>query len=158
MQWFGRYSPNTHKLWYGKREHNYQNFLLQYRKSQLVERLAPIRFQSQQCIIIHHTHNESLEWSSCSGLTATVLLLTRFGMRRGNTTNTIFLIQHLKSQLVEILAPIRFQSKQCIIIHHTHNESLEWSSCSGLAVTFTLLSHFGMRKGNTTSTISPSGT
>eukprot|EP00956_Cyclotella_meneghiniana_P021887 scaffold40578_cov72-Cyclotella_meneghiniana.AAC.1 len=60
--------------------HNYRNFLLPYLKSQLVEMLTPIRFQSQQCIIIHHTHNESLEWSRCSGLAVTVPILTHFGI------------------------------------------------------------------------------
>ena len=57
-----------------------------------------------------------------------------------------------------MLALIRFQSQQCIIIHHTHNESLEWSRCSGLAVTVPILTNFSMRIGNTSTTISSSST
>ena len=89
LQWFGLYGPNTHTLWYEKREHNYRNFLLQLLKSQLVEMLASFRSQSHQFIIIHNTHNESLEWSSCSGFDITVTILTNFGMKRGNTTTAV---------------------------------------------------------------------
>ena len=48
-----------------------------------------IRFQSQQqLIIIHYTHSESLELSSCSNLGVVLQLLTDFGKKSGDRIAT----------------------------------------------------------------------
>ena len=47
--------------------------------------LQSVGFQSQQCIIIYHTHNETLEWSSCSGLVVMVPVITDFGLESRET-------------------------------------------------------------------------
>ena len=63
------------------------------------------------------------------------------------TITPLSLNQHLKSQLVETLPLVRFQSQQCIIIHHTHNEQLVWSRCSGLGIMVQALTYFGLMSG-----------
>eukprot|EP00956_Cyclotella_meneghiniana_P045299 scaffold362357_cov182-Cyclotella_meneghiniana.AAC.1 len=47
-----------------------------------------------------------------------------------------------------------FQSGQCIIIHHTDNESLELSSSSGWGVMVQLLAYFGMKGWDRYATLS----
>eukprot|EP00956_Cyclotella_meneghiniana_P011902 scaffold16743_cov76-Cyclotella_meneghiniana.AAC.1 len=88
LQWFGRYGVSAHRLWYEKGRRDRHFFPLECLKSQLVEMFSLVRFQSQQFIIIHHTHKESLEWSSCSGLGVMVSVLTDFGMKRGDEIAT----------------------------------------------------------------------
>eukprot|EP00956_Cyclotella_meneghiniana_P024246 scaffold48464_cov58-Cyclotella_meneghiniana.AAC.1 len=63
-----------------------------------------------------------------------------------------------ESRLVEMLPVDGFQSGQCIIIHHTHNESLEWSSSSGWGVMVQLLAYFGMKGWNRCATLSTANT
>ena len=89
LKWLGRYGPIACILWYERLGQICHFVHCQHRKSRLVEMLPVDGFQSGQCIIIHHTHNESLEWSRCSGLAVTVPILTNFSMRIGNTTTTI---------------------------------------------------------------------
>ena len=131
LKWLGRYGPIACILWYERLGQISRLFHCQHRKSRFVEMLPVDRFQSTQCIIIHHTHNESLEWSSSSGWVyyrpvACILWYERLGQ-----ICHFVHCQHRKSRLVEMLPVDGFQSGQCIIIHHTHNESLEWSSSSG---------------------------
>ena len=70
------------------------------------------------------------------------------------TQMTLCPCQHLKCQPVQMLPLVRFQSQQCIIIHHTHNDLLEWSGCSGLGVMDSVLTYFGGKSGDTNDTLS----
>ena len=46
------------------------------------------------------------------------------------TSSQFFLHPRLKSQLVETIVDNGVQSEDFYTIHYTHNETLEWSSCS----------------------------
>ena len=82
LKWLGRYGPVACILWYERLGQLGRLFHCQHLKSELVVEMLPVdKFQSRQCIIIHHTHNESLEWSSSSGLGIMVQLLAYFGMK-----------------------------------------------------------------------------
>ena len=81
LKWFGHYGPIACILWYERMGQICHCVHCQHHKSELVEMLPVDRFQSRQCIIIHHTHNESLEWSSSSGWGVMVQLLAYFGMK-----------------------------------------------------------------------------
>ena len=62
------------------------------------------------------------------------------------------------SLLLVMIPLVRFHSKQCIIIYHTHNESaLEWSSCSGWGIMASVFTEIMMMKrDNQNDALSPS--
>ena len=194
--------------------------------------------------MIYHTHNETLEWSSCSGLGIMVpVVLPYLGVKSGDkcshsitadtskvswmrwfhlfNSNLISASslqcfghydpsarilgcekwgqgeplchrQHIKSQLEEMvplvqlrciylktyrdMSPrqdiflpdisrhmqnmatyatchdkdrynlvVQFQSHQCIIIYHSHNETLERSSCTGLGIMYPVWAYLGVK-------------
>eukprot|EP00956_Cyclotella_meneghiniana_P022268 scaffold41865_cov45-Cyclotella_meneghiniana.AAC.1 len=90
-------------------------------KSQHVQTIVDNEFHSQPCLTIHHTHNETLEQSSCCamGMKSRQLLLPH---------------RSLKSQHVQTIVDNEFHSQPCLTIHHTLNKTLEQSSYCAMGV------------------------
>ena len=89
-------------------------------KDIILEMLPLVRFQSQQCIIIHHTHNESLEWSSCSGFSVMVPLLADYVEKSGE--RILLCPSHTNTPPnlpLEMVPLVRLQDQQCIVHHHS---------------------------------------
>ena len=124
LKWLGRYGQVACILWYERLGQICHFVHCQHRKSRLVEMLPVDGFQSGQCIIIHHTHNESLEWSSSSGLGIMVQLLAYFGMKGLGKYATASTASMTKVSWWRCFQWIdsNMDSALCIIIHHTHNE------------------------------------
>ena len=94
-----------------------------------------VRYQSHQCIIIYHTHNETSEWSSCSDLGFMVPVLTYLGVKSGhNGSNSVTADTSKVSwrRWFHLFYSNLISASALWFIIPTHNEILERSSCSGL--------------------------
>ena len=88
-------------------------------------------FQSQPCVTIYNTHDETLEQSSCCHLGEQIKTHTIL-VEKVEVLIADFSPPMTIGQLVVTIVGNEFQSQPCVIIYNTHYETLEQSSCCHL--------------------------
>ena len=87
--------------------------------------------QSQPCMIIYYTYNETLEGSSCCKMLESVQTHIIFVLKVG-VYLAIFVPLMTQKQFVVTILDSQFHSQPCLTIHYTYDETLKGSSCCQL--------------------------
>ena len=124
---------NTHNLDRESGDHPSLNHPYTWLKRQPAVTKIDNEFQSQPCLFFYHTHNRTLEQSSCCDLGVQMQTLTIWIWKVG-TPSLNYPHTWLKSQPAVTKIDYEFQSQPCFFFYHTHNETFEQSSCYDMDV------------------------
>ena len=122
--------------WCGKWKPQCQNCSHPCLKSQLGVIILEVEFQSQPCLTIYYTHDETLEQAKYCEMGAHIqtdpILVWKVGSPEQYCSNP-----WIKSQLGVIILEVEFQSQPCLTIYHTHDswwdivlDKLLWNGCT----------------------------
>ena len=89
-------------------------------------------FQSQPCLAICYTCDETLEQSSCCDMDASNQTHTNLGVEKWGVPVKVYHHLSLNSQHAFTIVDNEFQSQPCLAICNTCNEMSEQSSCCGM--------------------------